>query len=81
MFNIILMTITIVVILGIAFLLSDNKNLINKRTVLVGLGLQVILTLFALKTPIGFKILEGIALGIQNIANFGLEGVKFVWEI
>lgn len=79
MFNIIIMVVTICLILGTAFLLSDNKSNINKRTVLVGLTLQGLLTLFVLKTPIGSKILESIALGIQNIANFGLEGVSFVW--
>lgn len=79
MFNIVIMMFTICLILGIAFLLSDNKSNINKRTVLVGLGLQVVLTLFVLKTQIGSKILESIALGIQTVANFGLEGVNFVW--
>ena len=79
MFNILIMLVTICLILGIAFLLSDNKSNINKRTVLVGLTLQGLLTLFVLKTPIGAKILETIALNIQNVANFGLEGVSFVW--
>ena len=46
MFNILIMLVTICLILGIAFLLSDNKSNINKRTVLVGLTLQGLLTLF-----------------------------------
>lgn len=79
MFKSVLMIITIGIILGVAFLLSDNRSLINKRTVLAGLGLQVLLILFALKTPIGFTILETTAFGIQSIADFGLEGVSFVW--
>ena len=77
--NILLMLGCIVVILGVAFLLSDDKKNINKQTVFVGLGLLTAITLFVLKTPIGSKILESIALGIQNVANFGLEGVSFVW--
>ena len=79
MSNAIIMMITISLILGGAYLLSDNKSKINKQTVVVGLGLQALLTIFVLKTPIGAKILETIALNIQNIANFGLEGVSFVW--
>ena len=79
MVNIIMMMSTILFILGIAYLLSDDKKNINKRTVVVGIGLQTALTLFVLKTPIGSKILETLALGIQNVANFGLEGVSFVW--
>ena len=79
MVNMVLMISAIILILGIAFLMSDDKRNINIRTVVVGLGLQTALTLFVLKTPIGSKILETIALGIQNVANFGLEGVNFVW--
>lgn len=79
MVNMVLMISAIILILGIAFLMSDDKRNINIRTVVVGLGLQTALTLFVLKTPIGSKILETIALGIQNVANFGLEGVSFVW--
>ena len=79
MVNIIMMMSTILFILGIAYLLSDDKKNINKRTVVVGIGLQTALTLFVLKTPMGSKILETLALGIQNVANFGLEGVSFVW--
>lgn len=79
MINIIMMMSTILLILGVSYLLSDDKKNINKRTVIVGIGLQTALTLFVLKTPIGSKILETLALGIQNVANFGLEGVSFVW--
>lgn len=79
MTNILIMLFTISLILGIAFLFSDDKSKINKRTIIVGLGLQALLTLFVLKTSIGAKILETIALNIQKIANFGLEGVSFVW--
>lgn len=79
MVNIIMMMSTILLILGVSYLLSDDKKNINKRTVIVGIGLQTALTLFVLKTPIGSKILETLALGIQNVANFGLEGVSFVW--
>ena len=79
MSNAIIMMLTISLILGGAYLLSDNKSKINKQTIVVGLGLQALLTIFVLKTSIGAKILETIALNIQNIANFGLEGVGFVW--
>lgn len=79
MSNTIIMMLTISLILGGAYLLSDNKSKINKQTIVVGLGLQALLTIFVLKTPTGAKILETIALNIQNIANFGLEGVGFVW--
>ena len=37
----------IIVILGILFLLSDNKKAINKRTVGVALAAQLVLALFS----------------------------------
>ena len=48
--NILLMLGCIIVILGVAFLLSDDKKNINKQTVFVGLGLLTAITLFVLKT-------------------------------
>ncbi|MEI8100784.1 MAG: Na+ dependent nucleoside transporter N-terminal domain-containing protein, partial [Bacteroidota bacterium] len=43
----------ILVILALAFLLSNNRKAINYRTVGVGLLIQVILAVFILKTPLG----------------------------
>ena len=40
----------IVLILGVAFLMSNNRKAINYRTVGVGLLLQVLLAVFILKT-------------------------------
>ena len=46
----------IVVLLGIAFALSNNRKQINYRIVGWGLGLQIIFALFILKTQIGKPI-------------------------
>ena len=42
-----------VVLLAIAYGMSNNRSAISKRTVLWGLGLQLFFALFILKTPIG----------------------------
>jgi CNT family concentrative nucleoside transporter len=42
----------IAVLLGIAYLLSENKKAINSRTIIWGLGLQFVFALLILKTPI-----------------------------
>ena len=44
----------IIVLLGIAFAMSNNRKKINYRIVLWGMGLQIIFALFILKTPINF---------------------------
>ncbi|HMW74925.1 MAG TPA: Na+ dependent nucleoside transporter N-terminal domain-containing protein, partial [Saprospiraceae bacterium] len=51
----------IVLILGIAFLMSNNRKRINYRLVLSGLALQLGLALFILKVPIGKTIFAGFA--------------------
>jgi CNT family concentrative nucleoside transporter len=43
----------IVVLLAIAFALSNNRKQINMRIIGWGLGLQTIFAIFILKTPIG----------------------------
>ncbi|HEY6081909.1 MAG TPA: Na+ dependent nucleoside transporter N-terminal domain-containing protein, partial [Chitinophagaceae bacterium] len=43
-------------ILGIAFLMSNNRRRINYRVVLSGLAIQVSLALFILKIPVGKMI-------------------------
>ena len=43
----------IVVLLFLAFLLSNNKKAINYKTIGVGFALQVFLAVFIFKVPIG----------------------------
>ena len=43
----------IIVLLGIAFLLSNNKTLINKNIIFWGLGLQITFAIIILKTSFG----------------------------
>ena len=50
-------------LLGIAYLLSENKKAINYRTVMWGLVLQFVFAVLILKTPIGkplFSYVDGI---------------------
>ena len=79
----------LVVILGIAFLLSNNRKKINWRTVGAGLSLQVILAIFILKgaamgevfAPLGwpkafFKWISGFFVLILNLT---IEGAQFIF--
>lgn len=58
----------IIVILGILFLLSDNKKAINKRTVGVALTAQLVLALFLIKVPVGSWIIEQLAAGVTKLS-------------
>ncbi len=66
-------------ILGIAFLLSNNRRAINFRTVGVGLGLQFLLALFILKTPAGQWIFGELGAGVSKILQFSDSGASFVF--
>tara|TARA_B100001996_G_scaffold84307_1_gene62192 strand:+ start:1368 stop:2585 length:1218 start_codon:yes stop_codon:yes gene_type:complete len=67
------------VLLGIAYLLSENKKAINYRTILWGLGLQFVFALLILKTPFGkplFKYIDNI---INRLIGFADKGSEFVF--
>ncbi|MBU3105768.1 NupC/NupG family nucleoside CNT transporter [Clostridium gasigenes] len=69
----------IIVILGIAFLLSDNKKKIDWRLVLTGLGLQTVFAVLILKIPFGQKVFQGASNAITKLLDFTLEGSNFLF--
>jgi concentrative nucleoside transporter, CNT family len=70
-----------VVILGIAFLMSNNRKAINWNLVLRGLAVQLVLAVFILKTEIGKSIFAYLGAGITKLLAFSDEGAKFVFGI
>ena len=65
-----------VVLLAIAYGMSNNRSAISKRTVLWGLGLQLFFALFILKTPIGqpfFSALDRIFLKLLSFSDAGSD--------
>ncbi len=69
----------ILVIFLIAFLMSNNKKLINIKTVGMGFLLQILLAVFVLKTPVGQAIFYDIGLFIQKILQFSNQGAAFLF--
>lgn len=69
----------IVLILGIAFLLSNNRKAINYRTVGVGLLLQFGLALFILKTSLGKSMFAWLGAKIQRLLEMADKGADFVF--
>ncbi|RYF80612.1 MAG: NupC/NupG family nucleoside CNT transporter, partial [Chitinophagaceae bacterium] len=64
----------VVLILGIAFLLSNNRKAINYRLVAVGLALQLGLAIFILKVPLGQAIFGKLGAGITKLLAFSDKG-------
>ena len=68
-----------VVLLAIAFLLSNNRKAINYRTVFGALAIQVLFGALILYVPVGRHALQWMSDGVQSVINYGFEGVKFVF--
>lgn len=71
----------IATILGVAFLLSNNRKAINYRTVGVGLLVQAILAVFILKVPLGRDIFGWLGEKVTKILSFSDDGAKFVFGL
>ncbi len=69
----------IALILGIAFLLSNNRKAINYRLVFSGLGIQVLLALFILKTQIGSDTFAYVGKKIEGLLQLADKGGEFVF--
>ena len=69
----------IIIILGLAYLWSNNKKAINYRTVLTGLALQIFLAIFILKTALGQGIFNVLGRAINKLLDFSSEGALFVF--
>ncbi|WP_374164266.1 NupC/NupG family nucleoside CNT transporter [Arcticibacter sp. MXS-1] len=69
----------VVLIFGIAFLMSNNRKAINYRVVLSGLAIQVILAVFILKVPVGKVIFAWLGALVTKILDFSHAGAEFVF--
>ncbi|MCX6329373.1 MAG: NupC/NupG family nucleoside CNT transporter [Bacteroidia bacterium] len=69
----------IIIILGLAFLWSNNRKAINIRLVITGLILQIALAVFILKVPIGQDIFAWLGKAINKLLDFSQEGGYFIF--
>ena len=69
----------IIVLLGIAFLLSNNKTLINKNIIFWGLGLQISFAIIILKTSFGKALFFYFNILIVKLISFADAGSDFLF--
>ncbi|NDC41322.1 MAG: NupC/NupG family nucleoside CNT transporter, partial [Chitinophagia bacterium] len=69
----------ILLILGIAFLFSNNKKRINYRLVVSGLILQLTIAVLVLKVPAVNNFFMAMGRGMQQIEGFAQQGAGFVY--
>jgi CNT family concentrative nucleoside transporter len=66
-------------ILGVSFLMSNNRKAINYRTVGVGLLIQVGLAVFILKTEVGQATFQWLGDSINTLLGQADKGAQFVF--
>jgi len=70
-----------ILILGIAFLMSNNRKAINYRLVFSGLGIQILLAFFILKVPFGQVLFSKLGYLVTKVLDFSMKGADFVFGI
>ena len=68
------------VLLGLAFLMSNNKKKISIRTVVAGLLLQVMIALVLLKWPAGNLALQWVAGKVAAFLQMANHGARFLFS-
>jgi len=69
----------IILILGLAYLFSNNRTKINYRLVASGLTLQVLIAVLILRVSPVQHFFEFLGRGMQKIEQFAKKGVDFVY--
>ena len=69
----------IFVLLGIAYLLSNNRKAIRVRTVFGALAIQIAIGAFILYVPIGRDSLLGMSNAVSKVIAYANEGISFVF--
>src|SRR5438552_7476364 len=69
----------LVVILGIAYLLSTDRKAIRGKTVFWGLTLQFLFALFVLKTSVGQGVFAWLGAKINRLLQFSFVGSQFLF--
>lgn len=69
----------IVLILGIAYLFSNNKKKINLRVVGSGIALQLLIAILVLKVPAVTRFFQVLGKGMEKIEQFARQGASFVY--
>lgn len=69
----------LIILLGIAYLLSNNKKAINWKLVGIGVSLQIIFALLILKVPAGRIVFEYVGGLVSKLLEFTGDGAAFLF--
>lgn len=77
--NYLISIVGLIVVLGLAWIASNNRKEIKIRPIIQMLVIQVILTFLLLNTKFGLILIQGIAAGFEKLLEFANEGINFVF--
>ena len=69
----------ILAILGLAYVISNDRNKIDKKAYFLGYFITVVFALLILKVPGGKFVFNSIDIFIKKILDFSVEGSKFLF--
>ncbi len=65
--------------LGLAYAFSTNRRAINKKTVVWGLGLQIVFAVFVLKIEFGRVLFQKAGDAVNRLLSYAFAGSQFVF--
>ncbi|MGA3092295.1 MAG: nucleoside transporter C-terminal domain-containing protein [Terriglobales bacterium] len=65
--------------LGFAYAFSTNRRAINKKTVVWGLGLQIVFAIFVLKVELGRLLFQKAGDAVNRLLRYAFVGSQFVF--
>lgn len=68
-----------ILMLGVAWLLSRKRSAIRWRTVVTAFGLQVLIGLIVFRVPWGRELLANFSDGVAKVIEAGNEGIEFMF--
>lgn len=78
MFSIIIAIIGIALLLGAAFLMSNDKKNINFKAIGIMIGLQLLVSWLLLSTKAGLNVIAAVSKAFEKLLSYGYEGINFV---
>lgn len=67
------------VLIGIAWVFSNNKRAVDWRLVVTGIALQILFAAFVLLTPWGAMIFDGLSQGFVKVLSFTAAGTSLIF--
>ena len=77
--NYLISIVGLIVVLGLAWIASNNRKEIKIRPIIQMIIIQVILTFLLLNTKFGLILIKGIAAGFAKLLDYANEGINFVF--